>query len=308
MPVGVTCRRPIILAGPTASGKSALALRIAERDGGCVVNADASQVYGCWRVLTARPDAADLVRAPHALYGHASCADRYSVGAWLRDLAPVLADLQRRGLRPVIVGGTGLYLSALTEGLSDIPQIPPDVHARSEALLRAGGISVMLDALARHDPATLARIDRDNPMRVQRAWEVVTATGRGLSDWQRGTGAPLVPGDQVARFVIETDKPILNSAIYDRLDKMIENGALDECRRFLQSGLDRRLPSAKVLGASQFFAHLEGNLDLEEAVAAAAVATQRFAKRQRTWFRNRMPGWTRIDASANDPLASVPDR
>jgi tRNA dimethylallyltransferase len=200
----------VLIAGPTASGKSALALALAERHRGCVVNADALQVYACWRVLTARPGDAELARVPHMLYGHVGCDVRYSVGAWLRDVAEALAEARRRDLRAIVVGGTGLYLSALTEGLADIPQIPPEVRARSEALLGAGRLDALVADLARHDPATLARIDRSNPMRVQRAWEVLAATGRGLSQWHRTTRPPLVPPAATVRMVVEPETSRLN--------------------------------------------------------------------------------------------------
>ena len=179
-------RRAVLIAGPTASGKSALALALAERDGGSIVNADASQVYACWRVLTARPDDAELARAPHRLYGHVACAARHSAGDWLREAAAAIEDARRCGLRPIVVGGTGLYFDALGGGLADIPAVPAEVRARSQAMLDAGEIGRMVAEL---DPETLARIDRRNPMRVQRAWEVLTATGRGLRTLARGAAS-----------------------------------------------------------------------------------------------------------------------
>jgi tRNA dimethylallyltransferase len=293
----------VIIAGPTASGKSALALRVAERDGGCVINADALQVYRCWRVLTARPGPEDARRAPHALYGHVPCDRRYSVGDWLRDLAPALADCAAGGLRPVIVGGTGLYLSALTEGLAAIPPIPAAVRAESAALLRSGRIGRLHADLAAGDPRTYARIDRDNPMRLQRAWEVLRGTGRPLSDWQRVAAPPQIAASEADRFVVEVETASVDKRISDRLAKMLEDGALDECRAFLASGLPRTLPAARAVGAPELIAHLQGAVPLDEAVARAVIATRRFAKRQRTWLRNRMHDWPRIDPGA---LAAVP--
>jgi tRNA dimethylallyltransferase len=297
--------RPVVLTGTTASGKSELAVRIAERDGGCVINADAAQVYSCWRVLTARPGAAELARAPHALYGHVSCDTRYSVGVWLRDIEAALADAQRRGLRPVIVGGTGLYISALTEGLSDIPQIPAEIRARSAGMLRAGRVDVMLAELERRDPVTLARLDRGNPRRVQRAWEVLLATGRGLSEWHRATRPPLLPAGSAIRLVIDRETSRLNRLITDRFHQMLEDGALDECRRFLAAGHAADAPAGRVLGAEPLFACLREAMTLDAAAAAAVTATRQFAKRQRTWFRHRMADWPRVDP-ADDPLATVP--
>jgi tRNA dimethylallyltransferase len=285
----------VLIAGPTASGKSALALALAERYRGCVINADALQVYACWRVLTARPDDADLARAPHMLYGHVGCDVRYSVGAWLRDVAAALAEARRRGLRPIVVGGTGLYLSALTEGLADIPEIPPEVRARSEALLGAGRLDALVADLARHDPATFARLDRSNPMRVQRAWEVLAATGRALSAWQRTTQPPLLPPGAAACLVLEPDLLLLNESLEARFHLMLQQGALDECHRFLAAGHALDAPSGRALGAAQLAGYLRGDIPFDAAVANSIIATRRFAKRQRTWFRNRMADWSRVD-------------
>jgi tRNA dimethylallyltransferase len=298
-------RRPILLAGPTASGKSALALRLALRDGGLIVNADSMQVYECWRVLTARPQPAEMQRAEHALYGHVDCATRYSVGSWLRDLAPVLERARMLELRPIIVGGTGLYFDAAINGLSEIPPIPREVRTRSETMLAgASGLERMLADLERFDAATHTAIDRRNPMRVQRAWEVFAATGRGLSDWQAERAVPQLPRETCDCYVLEIETAALDARIAARFAAMIDAGALEECRRFLRAGLDRTLPSARALGAQQLFAHLQGTADLEAAYADAVVATRRYAKRQRTWMRNRMADWTRVP-SVGDPLATI---
>jgi tRNA dimethylallyltransferase len=297
-------RRPVLIAGPTASGKSALALALAERDGGCVINADASQVYACWRVLTARPDHADLARAPHRLYGHVAGTVRYSVGDWLREAGAALADARHAGLRPIVVGGTGLYFHALTRGLTAIPPIPPEVRARSWALLDAGGLEPMLADLARDDPDTHARIDRRNPMRVQRAWEVLAATGRGLASWHCEPQAPIVAADAV-RLVMSPNTSILNIDIESRFHEMLEHGALDEVLAFARSGLDWNTPAGRALGARELASYLRGDTDLDTAVARSVTATRRFAKRQRTWFRNKMPDWPRLDRD-RDPLAEIP--
>lgn len=291
-----TGRRPVLIAGPTASGKSALALRLAERDGGVVINADALQVYGCWRVLTARPEVEDCARAPHRLYGHVDGAEAYSVGAWLRDLAPVLADCRARGLRPIVVGGTGLYLEALTQGLAEIPAVPPEVRRRSQAALDAGRLATLVADLAARDPETLAALDVRNPMRVQRAWEVLEATGRGLADWRRRPGAPLLTEDAL-RYVLEVDTPTLDARIATRFDRMLAAGALEETAAFLDAGLSLDAPAGRALGARELAAHLAGEIILEAARAAATLASRRYAKRQRTWFRNRFAAWERLDPS-----------
>lgn len=275
---------PILIAGPTASGKSALALALAARDGRVVVNADALQVYGCWRILTARPTPADEAAVPHALYGHITRDAPYSVGHWLREVDPLLA-------RPVvIVGGTGLYFSALTEGLAEIPPTPPAIRAMADHLRETEGPAALLAAL---DPATAARIDRQNPARVQRAWEVLQSTGRGLADWQAETGPPLLPLDQAQALVLTPDPAWLNARIDRRFDAMIADGALDEARAELPYWEANR-PSARAIGAPELIAHLQGQMDLPTATAAAKTASRQYAKRQRTWFRSRMGAWRRI--------------
>ena len=280
--------KPVLIAGPTASGKSALALWLAEAQGRSVVNADALQVHDSWRVLSARPSPEDEARAPHRLYGHVPRGADYSVGHWLRDVAPLLAE------NPVIVGGTGLYFSALTEGLADIPPTPPAIRAEADAILAERGIGALLADL---DPETAARLDRRNPARVQRAWEVLRATGRGLAGWQAQTGAPLLPLDAVTPWVLMPEKTWLNDRIARRFDQMLREGALDEARDALahwpSTGGQPNAPLwTKAIGAPELVAHLKGQISLPDATEAATLATRQFAKRQRSWFRNRMRDWT----------------
>ncbi len=275
---------PVLIAGPTASGKSALALQIAQNNGGVIINADALQVFDGWRVLTARPDDADLARAPHLLYGHVPFDADYSVGQWLRQVGDILANPPAR---PIIVGGTGLYFRALTEGLADIPRTPPDIRAQAEALLADGGLPALLTDL---DAPTRARIDLQNPMRVQRAWEVLHATGRSLADWQEATPPPLLPLNKTAPIVINADRDWLNARINRRFDIMLENGALDEARAMEPRWNPAHL-SSKAIGAPELIAYVRGELSLEEAKATACTASHQYAKRQRTWFRARMKGW-----------------
>ena len=272
---------PVLIAGPTASGKSALAMEIAARDGRIVVNADALQVYANWRILTARPSLADESALPHALYGHVARDAPWSVGHWLREVTPFLS-------RPVvIVGGTGLYLSALTEGLADIPAIPAAIRDAAQTLRATEGIAALLADL---DPATRARIDTRNPARIQRAWEVLRATGRGLADWQDDTGAPVLPLAQAEALVIRPDVDWLNTRIAARFDAMIDAGALDEVRAELPFWEPER-PSSRAIGAPELVAHLRGEIPLPDAIEAAKTATRQYAKRQRTWFRSRMSAW-----------------
>ncbi len=280
--------RPVLIAGPTASGKSALALAVAERQGGAIVNADAIQVFSDWRVLTARPSVEEEARAPHRLYGHVPGDRAYSVGHWLRELAPLLSGPER----PVIVGGTGLYFTALTEGLADIPATPPEVRAEGEALLREAGLAAMVSAL---DTATRARIDLQNPMRVARAWEVLRATGRGLADWQDDTAPPLLPLTKAQPVCLDAPRDWLTPRIERRFAAMLDHGALDEARANAPTW-HAGLPSAKAIGAAELIAHLRGELTLEAAMQAATLLTRQYAKRQRTWFRARMAGWTWLHA------------
>jgi tRNA dimethylallyltransferase len=278
---GISREAPVLIAGPTASGKSALAMEIAARDGRVVVNADALQVYANWRILTARPTEADEAALPHALYGHVAPDRSYSVGHWLRDLAPLLA-------RPVlVVGGTGLNFTALTRGLAPIPEVPPDVRAEADARLAAEGRTALLAEL---DPATRARIDPENPARVQRAWEVWRATGRGLAAWQDDTPAALLPRAACEALVLAPEVAWLNDRIDRRFAAMIADGALEEARANL-AGWSPRRPASRAIGAADLIAHLQGRVTLDQAVAAARLASRQYAKRQRTWFRSNMRDW-----------------
>ena len=277
---------PVLIAGPTASGKSGLALKLAERQGGVIVNADALQVYACWRVLTARPSAADEALVPHRLYGHVGRDQDYSVGHWLREVAQVLAS----DARPIIVGGTGLYFTALTAGLAAIPAIPAQVRAEGDARRRAGDVAGMLAGL---DPATRAAIDPQNPARVQRAWEVLVATGRGLADWQAATGPALLPLARAQALVLAPDPAWLGARIDARFDAMMAAGALDEVRAQLPHWNPAQ-PSARAIGARELVAYLRGEIGRDHAVALARIASRQYAKRQRTWFRSRMAGWPAV--------------
>ncbi len=282
---GLSPDQPVLIAGPTASGKSALALAIAEAQGGTIVNADASQVFDCWRVITARPSIEEEARAPHALYGHVPWNTAYSTGHWLREVAPLFEGSSR----PILVGGTGLYFAALTEGLSDIPPTPASVRARANDL--------SLDTLlADLDDTTAARIDTANRARVQRAWEVLHATGRGLAAWQDDTAAPLLPPDKAAKFVFDAPKAWLTPRIEMRFDQMLEKGALDEVQA-MQAHYDPALPAFRAIGVPELMAHLQGEIDLDTARTRATIATRQYAKRQRTWFRKRCANWTWVAAA-----------
>ncbi|WP_420841719.1 tRNA (adenosine(37)-N6)-dimethylallyltransferase MiaA [Gemmobacter caeruleus] len=285
LPAGLAPDRPVLIAGPTASGKSALASAIVAAQGGVIVNADALQVYDGWRLLTARPTPAEEAALPHRLYGHIRRDQPYSVGHWLREVAALLHD----GARPVIVGGTGLYFMALTEGLAEIPPVPAAVRAEGDAL-RRDDPAAMVAAL---DPETAAKTDLANLARVQRAWEVLRATGRGLADWQRDTPAPLLPRDACAALVLRPGTDWLNARIDRRFDQMMAQGALEEVRAALPD-FDPTRPGDRAIGAPELVAHLRGETGLDAAIAAAKLASRQYAKRQRSWFRSRMADWTEV--------------
>lgn len=280
--------RPVLIAGPTASGKSSLAMEIALRSGGVIINADAIQVYANWRVLSARPSKDDEKRVRHSLYGHINRQAEYSVGHWLREVKPMLSGTDR----PIIVGGTGLYFAALTEGLAEIPPTPPQVRELADERMKSEGVEALRTEL---DTDTLARIDQQNPMRVQRAWEVQQSSGRGLASWQDETPPPLLPLNECAPLVIEAERSWLNARIDRRFENMLINGALDEVQANL-ADWDPDLLSSKAIGAPELIAYLQGELTLADARDASVVATRQFAKRQRTWFRSRMRDWHSLHA------------
>lgn len=279
----ISADQPVLIAGPTASGKTTLAIEIAEAQGGVILNADALQVYSGWRILTARPSDDELKRAPHHLYGHVDYADAYSVGHWLRDITPML-----RGTRPIIVGGTGLYFQALTQGLAEIPATPEDVRAAADARRLNGETDAMFAEL---DPDTQSRIDHLNPMRVQRAYEVLKTTGRGLAAWQDATPAPILPLEQCFPIVMDADRDWLNERIARRFHMMMDAGALDEARVMLPDW-DPARQSSRAIGAPEMIAHLMGDIDRDTAIDSAIIASRQYAKRQRTWFRSKMSQWT----------------
>lgn len=277
--------QPVLIAGPTASGKSALALAIAEMQGGVIVNADASQVYGCWRVITARPSIEEEARAPHALFGHLAYDAPYSAGAWARDVLPVLQE----GTRPIFVGGTGLYFTVLTEGLADIPPVPGKVRSEADTL----SLEDLADGV---HPQTRVGLDQANRARMQRAWEVERATGRPLHVWQAEKTRPLLQAETTARFCLDAPKDWLTPRIEQRFAKMLQSGGLDEARA-MQARFDPALQSCKAIGAREALGVIEGRMTEPEAVESASIATRRYAKRQRTWFRSHMHDWTWLAAA-----------
>jgi tRNA dimethylallyltransferase len=280
-----------LIAGPTASGKSALALRLAEATGGEIVNADALQLYRDLAILSARPSAEEEARAPHHLFGVADAADGWSVGRWLEAARKAL---DRIAGPAIVVGGTGLYFKALTEGLADIPAVPAAVRAKVGECYDALGEAAFREALLRHDPASAQRIEAGDRQRLCRAQEVFEATGKALSDWQGETSGALSEAWRAA--VLAPPRDELYRRCDERFAGMVEYGALEEVRALAARGLDPVLPAMKAVGVRELAAHLAGELTLEAAIAAAQQETRRYAKRQMTWFRNQTPDWPRIEA------------
>jgi tRNA dimethylallyltransferase len=280
----------VLIAGPTASGKSAAALALAERIGGVVINADSMQVYVEPRILTARPPDADLARAPHLLYGHVSARAHYSVGRYRIDATQALAHAQARDRTPIFVGGTGLYFGALTDGIADMPAVPAAIRAATAARRAALGPDAFFAELAARDPQSGAKLHASDTQRTLRAYEVIEATGRPLAYWQTQAGAPVLAGLTLARFVLSPPRADLHRRIEARFDRMLEQGALEETA--MLADLDPALPSAKILGRRELLAVRAGTMTLVDAVTLAKIATRQYAKRQTTWFRGRMKDWT----------------
>ena len=288
----------ILIAGPTASGKSALALDIAARDNGIIVNADSMQVYSLLDVITARPTAADQQRVPHALYGHVHPSIAYSTGAWLRDVSRLVADGKLAGKRPIFVGGTGLYFRALTDGISSMPAIPDAVRERWRQRLRDSGPEELHRILERDDAPAARLLKPGDGQRILRALEVLEASGRSILAWQReGGGPPLIDRDSARFTVIEPERPLLVERIAQRFSRMVEQGAIDEVKALLALKLDAQLPAMKAIGVRELGMVIEGRISLAEAERLAAIATRQYAKRQATWFRNQLgPEWQRLAA------------
>jgi len=291
----------LLIAGPTASGKTAAGLALAEEIGGVVINADSMQVYREAPILTAQPSAADQARVPHLLYGHVSVRQAYSVGRWREDAASALAEARAMGRVPIFVGGTGLYFMALTDGLADIPATPEDVRDQARALLDDIGVEALHARLSERDPLTASRLRPSDPQRVLRAYEVFESTGRSLVEWQGAPSEPLLKGAKLAGFVLDPPREARRARIAERFEKMLETGGLEEARAL--DGLDPALPAAKLLGLRPLQAFARGSLTRAEALDGAITATRQFAKRQMTWFRHRMAHYIWIDPSVSNLVA-----
>jgi tRNA dimethylallyltransferase len=268
----------VLIAGPTASGKSAAALALAEMIGGAVINADSMQVYAEAPILTAQPDAAARARVPHLLYGHVPARELYSVGRYAEDAARALREAQSMNRVPVFVGGTGMYFMALEEGLASIPDIPSDIRAGARALLEEIGVEALHARLAARDPDTAAGLRPTDPQRTLRAWEVLEATGRPLVEWQRAPAEPILKDLKLARILLDPPRESLRAAIAARFEAMVHAGGLAEARAL--EGLEPSLPAAKLLGLRPLQALARGQISEKAAISEAVTATRQFAKRR----------------------------
>ncbi len=287
----------ILITGPTASGKSALAVELAKRHDGAVVNADSMQVYDTLRVLTARPSEEEMQGVPHHLYGHVPAGAAYSTGAWLRDVSALLPALRGAGRLPVFVGGTGLYFKALTGGLSDMPEIPEVLREKLRTRLLEEGPDGLHAELAEADPAMAASLNRQDGQRIVRALEVMKATGRSIADFQGRSGPVIIDAAEARKIVVLPDRAVLHQRINGRFEKMLQQGAEDEVRALLALDLPAEAPVMKAIGVSQITAMVRGEMMRGEVLEKGAAATRQYAKRQMTWFRNQMDdSWERLTA------------
>ena len=283
----ISSEMPILIAGQTASGKSQLALQIAEKRNRVIVNADAIQVYANWRILTARPSIADEALTTHKLYGHIAAQIEYSVGRWLQDVQKILAIYPN----PILVGGTGLYFYALTKGLIDIPDIPAEVRVEANNRIQNEGFESLIKEI---DSETITKIDKNNPMRVQRAWEVMKTTGRGLLSWHSETPKPILELKNCETILVDCDASFINNRIKSRFDQMLDNGLLEEASNNFSTWNEKN-PSSKAIGARELMAFLNDEISIEQLKEEVVVATRQYAKRQRTWFRSKMKSWKQLN-------------
>ena len=279
----------ILIAGPTASGKSALALELAQRRGGVIINADSMQVYRDLRIITARPSSDEERRVPHRLYGKIDAGENYSVGRWFADAAAALTDAHSRGQPAIVVGGTGLYFSTLTRGIAAVPAIPAEIRREVRSRLAAEGVAALHAELGRRDPATAARLKPGDRARITRALEVVLATGRSLSEWHADNSPARVDLAAAAKVFLMPKRDELAARIDARFDAMMTAGALAEVGALAARHLDPNLPAMKAHGVPWLIRHLNGEIAMAEAVEQSKRDTRRYPKRQATWVRNQLP-------------------
>lgn len=282
----------ILLAGPTASGKTSLSIALAKAVDGEIVNADSMQLYADLQIVSARPDAAEQAGIPHHLFGSCDAAERCSAGWWARTALEKISEIRARGRRPILVGGTGLYFEALTQGLAAMPEITRETRMRADAIA-AEGDEKLRETARSFDPEATARIEANDLQRLRRIVEIGLQTGQPISALQAKT-TPLLEPDAWTGFVIDIDRAELYRRIEQRFDRMIDAGAIDEVRALAARNLDPDLPAMKAIGVPPLIAAIRGELSMQDAIARAKQDSRRYAKRQLTWFRNRMTGWPRL--------------
>jgi tRNA dimethylallyltransferase len=289
----------VLIAGPTASGKSALALELAAATGGVIINADSMQVYRDLKVITARPTADEEARVPHRLYGEVDAAINFSAGAWLAEAAVILAEVRAQNRLPIFAGGSGLYFKALTRGLSAVPPIALEIREGVRARLERDGVEALHAELAQRDPASAERLKPRDRTRIARALEVVEATGRSLTDWHRDGLPPLLPQGSFSALFLDSERDELYARIDARFNAMLAAGALEEVARLAARRLDPLLPAMKAHGVPALIRHLSGEISLDEAAAIGRADTRHYAKRQFTWFRHQLPEfeWVKPEAA-----------
>lgn len=285
-------KNAVLIAGPTASGKSALALELAAQTDGVVINADSMQVYRDLRIITARPSDDEIVRAPHRLYGHIDAAEIYSAGRWLREAEREIEAVRMAGRTAIVIGGTGLYFSALLKGLSAVPEVSAEVRQQIRDLGEQNSNEALHAMLLALDPRTGAEIRVSDRQRILRALEVIEGTGRGLAAWREVPGVPVLKSRDYQAIFLEVDREALGKRIDARFDRMLEEGALEEVKRLKARNLDPRMPAMKAHGVPWLLRYLDGEISLEEAAAQGKRDTRQYAKRQETWFRNQLPEFT----------------
>ena len=290
----------ILIAGPTASGKSGLAIELAKKWDGTIINTDSMQVYPLLRVITARPSDDDLAKVPHLLYGHASLDRAYSVAQWVNDAKKALDDVRAVGRTPIFVGGTGLYFKALTQGLADIPLVPAEIRNKWRQKMEVYGVAALFKELQKIDPIAANALKTNDKQRILRALEVKDATGRSIIEYQSTSSPPILALPLIEKILFVPDRGKLHSRIEKRFDTMLENGAIEEVKALQKHKVSKDHPVMKAIGVPQLTKYLQKVVTLDEARERCKIATRQYAKRQSTWFRNQLDySWAEIDKFSN---------